>query len=56
MTNTSTLSEKKPPLANDVLLVSKILLDYEEALWPEKLEICHASQILTNQHQILFLS
>jgi hypothetical protein len=29
---------------NDVLLVSKILLGYEEALWPKKLEISHASK------------
>jgi hypothetical protein len=42
-------------LANDVLLFSKILLGYEEALWP-KIEISHASQILTNDHQILVLS
>ena len=28
-------------LANDVLMVSKILLGYEEALWPKKLEISH---------------
>ena len=32
-------------LANDVLLVSKIFLGYEEALWPKKLEISHAIQI-----------
>ena len=38
------------------LLVSKILLGYEEALWPKKLEISHASQILTNDCQILILS
>ena len=25
-------------LANDVLLVSKIVLGYEEALWPKKIE------------------
>ena len=31
--------------ANDVLFVVKILLGYEEALWPKKLEISHASQI-----------
>ena len=43
-------------LANDVLLVSKILLGYEEALWPNKLEISHASQILTHEPQILVLS
>ena len=43
-------------LANDVLLVSKILLGYEEALRPKKLEISHASQILTKDHQILVLS
>ena len=41
---------------NDVLLVSKILLGYEEALWPKKLEISHASQILTSKSQILVLS
>jgi hypothetical protein len=43
-------------LANDVLLVCKILLGYEEALWPKKLEISHASQILTKNLQILVLS
>jgi hypothetical protein len=43
-------------LANDVLLVSKILLDIEDALWPKKLEISHAIQILTNDHQVLVLS
>ena len=43
-------------LANDVLLLSKIFLDYEEALWSKKLEISHASQILTNDRQILVLS
>jgi hypothetical protein len=43
-------------LANDVVLLSKILLSYEEALWPKKLEISHASQILTNDCQILVLS
>jgi hypothetical protein len=42
-------------LANDVLLVSKILLGYEEALWLKKLEIRHAS-LLTNNRQILVLS
>ena len=31
-------------LASDVLLDSKVLLGYEEALWPKKLEITHASQ------------
>ena len=31
-------------LANDILLVSRILFGYEEALWPKKLEISHASQ------------
>ena len=30
-------SEIKWPLANDVLLVSKIVLGYEEALWPQKI-------------------
>ena len=44
------------PLANDVLLVSKILLPYKEALLPTKLEISHAIQILTNDCQILVLS
>ena len=43
-------------LANNVLLLSIILLAHEEALWPKKLEISHASQILTNKHQILVLS
>ena len=28
-------------LENDVLLVSKIFLGYEEALWSKKLKICH---------------
>jgi hypothetical protein len=37
-------------------LVSKILLGYEEALWPKQLEISHASQILTNYFKILFFS
>ena len=32
------------------------LLGYEEALWPKTLEISHASQILTNEPQILILS
>ena len=41
-------------LANDVLLVPKILLGYEEALWPKKLEISHTSQILTHEPQLLF--
>ena len=35
-------------------MVSKILLGYEEALWPKKLEISHASQFLTNERQIWF--
>ena len=43
-------------LANDALLVSKIFLGYEEALWPKQLEISHASQILTHEPQILVLS
>ena len=43
-------------LVNDVLLVSKILLGCEEALWSKKLEISHASQILTSDSQILVLS
>ena len=29
-------SEKKGPLANDVLLVTKLLLGYEEAFWSKK--------------------
>ena len=37
-------------------MVSKILLGSEEALWPKKLEISHASQILTHEPQILVLS
>ena len=37
-------------------MVSKVLLGYEEAFWPKKLEISHASQILTNNHKILVLS
>jgi hypothetical protein len=37
-------------------LVSKILLDYEKALWPKKLEISRASQILKHGHHILVLS
>jgi hypothetical protein len=37
-------------------LVSKIVLGYEEALWPKKLEISHASQILTHEPHILVLS
>ena len=37
-------------------LVSKILLGYEESLWPRKLEISNASQILTHEPQILVLS
>ena len=43
-------------LANDVLLVSKTLLGYEQAIWPKNMEIRHASQILTNDNQILVLS
>ena len=43
-------------LENNVLLVSKILFGYEEALWPNKLEISHASQILAKDCQILVLS
>ena len=42
-------------LANDVLLVSKILLGYEEALHMAK-KIVEISQILTNERQILVLS
>ena len=40
-------------LANEVLLVFRVLLGYDEALWPKKLVISHASQILTNNRQIL---
>ena len=43
-------------LANDVFLVYRILLGYEEALWPKKLDISHAIQTLTNDCQILVLS
>ena len=43
-------------VTNDVLLVSKILLGYEEALWPKKLERIHASQISTHEPHILVLS
>jgi hypothetical protein len=43
-------------LENDILLVSKMLLGYEEALWPKELKISHGSQILTNDRQILVLS
>jgi hypothetical protein len=43
-------------LASDVLLVSKILLGFEEALWSKNLDIGHAIQILTNDRQILVLS
>ena len=32
-----------------------MILGYEEALWPKKLMISLASQILTNDHQILVL-
>ena len=39
-------------LPNDVLLVSKILLGYEEALWSKNLEINHASR----EPQVLFIS
>ena len=38
------------------MMVSEILLGYEEALWSKKLEISRASQILINDHQILVLS
>ena len=34
-------------------MVSNIRLGYEKALWPKKLEISHASQILTKDSQIL---
>ena len=37
-------------------MVSKILLGYKKALWLKKLQINHASQILTNNCQILVLS
>ena len=43
-------------LESDFLLVSEILLGYEEASWAKKLEISYASQILTNDRQILSLS
>ena len=38
-----------------MILVSEILIGYEEALWPKKLVISQASQILTNDLQILVL-
>ena len=38
-----------------VLLVSKILLGYGEALLQKQLERSHSSQILTNDRQILVL-
>ena len=41
-------------LVSDVLLVYKVLLGYEEALWPKELKINHASQILKNDCQIFF--
>ena len=41
---------------NDFFLVSKILLGYEEALWPKKLEIRRPRQILTHEPQISVLS
>ena len=37
-------------------MVPKILLGYEEALWPKQLEMSHAIQILTSDRQILVLS
>ena len=37
-------------------MVPRILLGYKEALWPKKMEISHASQILTQEPQILVLS
>ena len=43
-------------LANTILLVSKKLIGYEEALWQKLLEVNHARQILTNDCQILVLS
>ena len=46
----------KKQVASDVLSTSKILLGYKEALWPKKLEKSQASQVLTNDHQILVLS
>jgi len=36
--------------------MSKVLLGYEEAFWPKKLEISHASEIWTIEHQMLVLS
>ena len=37
-------------------LPTALLLGYEDALWPKKLETSHASEILTNERQILVLS
>ena len=56
--------EKVHTLLGDHLLYSqkrldaltRVLLGHKEALWPKKLEISHASQILTNNFQILVLS
>ena len=47
-------------LANDVLLVSKILLGYEKTLWSKKLDISHAivrfwfflSYLITTVHKM----
>jgi hypothetical protein len=39
-----------------MLFVYEILFGYEEALCHKKLEISHASQILTNDGQILVVS
>ena len=39
-----------------MFFVSEILFGYEEALWHKKLEISNASQILTNDRQILVVS
>ena len=43
-------------IANDVLLGSKIILRCDRALWSKKLDIGHASQIMTNDCQIFILS
>jgi hypothetical protein len=44
-------------LANAVLLVSELLLGYEEALWPKKLEISYFVTYYSDKgtNKILFL-
>ena len=53
-------SHKFPPEPDDNINLKIELLNfffgYEEALWPKKLDISHAIQILTNDCQIFVLS